>query len=326
MQLLHPDENKLIRSCLGSRDPYDRVWSDGTDIAAACDQLFCVIGGGGNWRGGVLGIPFTDFLRLAGEAGQISSAGNNVRLSRGSVNLTLPVAPEADFAWPQVSSKSQGITADQTLVDEMVAIVSANVPPGVQVTRFEMLGYAINKGLGYSLSLEALIQSKRSFATSTSLLLPTAFLKLLQDAIGYYKPTQPPTIMYNDRMVWAQVGRALIGAAVPAFSTWLDISKITDPLTTGTEVSIDLKYLQGDLALMQSLSRTITLSKAGVKCGAAHAWYEATEGINLPSDCALSTERLAALLPLTPKLVKLSPRLVMMEGDLATAYLATAGA
>lgn len=324
MQPLSVEESRLVRSCLGSRDPFDRVWCNGTDVAAASDQLFCVLDGAGSWRGGVLGDPLTDFIRLAAGEAKFDPQESGVRLSRGSVTLTLPAAPEKDFPWPRVGAPKGDIDLKAQDIELMAAAVAANGESGLQVTRFEMLGFAIASGVGYSLSLEALIKSKHAFDPKLSLLLPSAFLSVLRTAADYYKQERV-VVFYNDRMVWTRVGRALLGAAVPAIASWLDVNRVSAPLQGVVPVDVDLSYLQKDLTLLQSLAATITLSKAGVRCGAAHAWYEASESVNLPEDCALSTARLAAVLPLTPKLTRVAARVVELEGEHFTVYLATAG-
>lgn len=324
MQPPSVEESKLIRYCLGSREPYDRVWCNGKDVAAASDQLMCVIDDAGSWQGGVLGSPFTDFLRLAGDEGRTESTEDKVKLSRGSVTLTLPVSPLKGFAWPRAGMKTGVLTLPQESVEEMRTVVSANGETGLQVTRFEMLGFAISKGSGYSLSLEALIKSKRSFDPALLLLLPSAFLTALSSAIHHYKVASVE-VLFNNRMVWAKVGRTLIGAAVPEIDKWLELERVIEPLKDAAMVDVDLSHLEKDLALLQSLSRTISLSKAGVRCGAAHAWYEAADTVNLPDDCSLSTERLAAILPLAPKLKRVASRVVELEGEHFMAYLATAG-
>ena len=331
MPLLSVEESKLVRSCLGSREPYDRIWAGGGHVAAASDELMLVVEGAANWEGGLLGTPFTDFLRLAGDEARIDPQENGVKLSRGKVTLTLPLAPLKDFAWPKTPMAFQSLRLETEAIEEMHKVVAANGETGLQVTRFEMLGFAISKGVGYSLSLEALIKSKRKFPEGISLLLPSPFLSVLLSALKLYKH-QEVEISFNDRMVFSTFRRGdgadkvTLGAAVPAIASWLEVDKISAPLQDAAPVNVDLSYLEKDLSLLQSLSRTIALSKAGVRCGAAHAWYEAESVVNLPSDCSLSTSRLASILPLAPRLTRVGTQVVEMEGESFTAYLATAGA
>ncbi len=328
MEPLSVEESQIVRACLGSRDPFDRIWGASNTIAAVSDRLICIINDIDGWTGGVLGTALTDFFRLSeGEAVITPVSDQALTLVRGPVKLTLALSPPECFSWPSqhavVTDKS--LVVDNECLDEMLAAASANKGSELQVVRFEMLGFAIHQGAGYSLSLDSLILMTRQFATQHSLLLPTPFLVLLHHLRkNYAAEAENVVIGYDDRMVWARVGRTYLAAAVPAIASWMDLALVTAKLEKCPQINVDLSSLSRDLTLLQSLSPTILLSKAGVRCGTTHAWYESDSVASLPEDCLLSTEKLASVLTLTPQLVQVAPQLVKLQGPKFEAYMATA--
>lgn len=318
-------ESKLLKACLGSHEPLDQLWCQNGTLAAVSDQLICLLANAGNWEGGVLGQPYTEFVRLSNGLATTSSKEQTLELHRGKVKLSLPISNLAEFVWPAFPRTKKTFTVPVHTVRDMIAAIDANGEGGLQVTRFEMLGFSIHNGIGYSLSMEAMIQLDAGFSPDISVVLPTPFLKqvaILLD-ISSMEDDENLNFFYTDKMIWTELARCRLGAALPVISSWLDTGKILEALKEGQEVSLSLSSLGEDLGLLASLSPVIKLSKTGLRCGAAHAWYEDSD-IQLPEDCSLSVARLAAVLPLTPTLTYVAPRIVQLSGPHFEAFLTTA--